>query len=159
MKILITGMSGTGKTSVLEELARRGWDVVDSDDPAWKVPDHLGDMVWDAEAITTLLNAPRDRRPLAVQGTVSNQGRFYDLFDAVVCLVAPIEVMLERVSLRTNNPYGKSAAEWAEIVANRERFQEALMRGADLVIDTGDITIAHVADRVIAYLSRPTHDS
>ena len=48
---------------------------------------------------------------LYVSGTVSNQGRFYPRFDAVVLLSAPGDVLLRRIAERTTNPYGKSAAE------------------------------------------------
>jgi len=34
-RVLVTGMSGTGKSSALAELARRGYRVVDTDDPGW----------------------------------------------------------------------------------------------------------------------------
>jgi len=34
-KVLVTGMSGTGKSSALAELSRRGYRVVDTDDPGW----------------------------------------------------------------------------------------------------------------------------
>jgi dephospho-CoA kinase len=34
-EVLVTGMSGTGKSSVLVELARRGYRVVDTDEPGW----------------------------------------------------------------------------------------------------------------------------
>ena len=51
----------------------------------------------------------RDDGPsLYVSGTVSNQGRFYDRFDAVVLLSAPAEVLLSRIENRTTNAYGKS---------------------------------------------------
>ena len=46
-----------------------------------------------------------------VSGTVSNQGRFYDRFDAIVLLSAPADVLLERIEWRTTNPYGKSRRE------------------------------------------------
>jgi len=36
-------------------------------------------------------------RTLYLQGCVSNQGKFYDRFDAVVLLSAPAEVILERI--------------------------------------------------------------
>ena len=32
----MTGMSGTGKSSALAELGRRGYHVVDTDDPGWR---------------------------------------------------------------------------------------------------------------------------
>jgi hypothetical protein len=44
---------------------------------------------------------------LYVSGTVSNQGRFYQHFDAVVLLSAPAEVLLSRIDRRTTNRYGK----------------------------------------------------
>ena len=34
--ILVTGMSGTGKSAALAELGRRGYRVVDTDDPGWR---------------------------------------------------------------------------------------------------------------------------
>jgi predicted ATPase len=34
-KVLITGMSGTGKSTVLAELAQRGFRAVDPDEPGW----------------------------------------------------------------------------------------------------------------------------
>ena len=45
---------------------------------------------------------------LYVSGTVSNQGRFYPQFDAVVLLSAPADVLLHRITTRTTNDYGKS---------------------------------------------------
>jgi dephospho-CoA kinase len=38
-RILVTGMSGTGKSSALAELERRGFRTVDTDEPGWTVED------------------------------------------------------------------------------------------------------------------------
>jgi dephospho-CoA kinase len=35
--VLVTGMSGSGKSTVLAELKRHGHRVVDTDDPGWIV--------------------------------------------------------------------------------------------------------------------------
>ena len=35
-RILITGISGTGKSSALAELARLGYRTVDTDEPGWR---------------------------------------------------------------------------------------------------------------------------
>ena len=108
--VLVTGMSGTGKSSSLAELRRRGFDVVDTDEPGWTEWRDDEGHVWREERIDELLT--RDRSvPLFVSGTVSNQGRFYRRFDAVVLLSAPADVLLRRIESRTTNPYGKNAAE------------------------------------------------
>jgi dephospho-CoA kinase len=110
-KILLTGMSGTGKSSALEELEKRGFDVVDTDVGGWSIwSEAEGGYVWDEDRIAALLQDER-RRTLLVSGTVSNQGRFYPQFDAVVLLHAPADVLLRRIATRTTNDYGKSRDE------------------------------------------------
>jgi GTPase SAR1 family protein len=46
-RVLVTGMSGVGKTSVLAELARRGHLTVDTDYDGWTLPDGG----WDESAL------------------------------------------------------------------------------------------------------------
>jgi dephospho-CoA kinase len=136
--VLVTGMSGTGKSSVLAELARRGHRVVDTDYGGWCVEMPLAEgseLVWDGERIGTLLDEHTEG-PLFIQGCVSNQGRFYPRFDAVVLLSAPLEVILERVATRETNNYGKSDAERAEIVHYHGTVEPRLRAGATAEIDT-----------------------
>ena len=45
-RILLTGMSGTGKTTALAELARRGFRTVETDDPGWKELRDDGEPIW-----------------------------------------------------------------------------------------------------------------
>ena len=108
-KILLTGMSGTGKSTALAELERRGFVVVDTDHGGWSEwSDADGGYLWREDRITELL--ARDEGPtLYISGTVSNQGRFYPRFDAVVLLSAPAEVLLRRIATRATNDYGKSS--------------------------------------------------
>lgn len=116
LKILVTGMSGTGKSSALAELANRGFDVVDTGDGGVSVwSDSEGGYVWDEERIVEILERPRERA-LYVSGTVSNQGGFYPYFDAVVLLHAPEDVLLERIDARTTNDFGKSGDERERIL-------------------------------------------
>jgi len=72
-----------------------------------------------------------------VSGTVENQGRFYDRFEHVVLISAPIDVLIERVSRRTNNPYGRTAEQQAEIAQYVESVEPLLRRGAPLELDGG----------------------
>jgi thymidylate kinase len=110
-KILVTGMSGAGKSTALAALRRRGFDVVDTDEPGWtKWCGEDDGYVWREDRIAELLDRPREAT-LYVSGTVSNQGRFYRQFDAVVLLSASADVLLRRIESRTSNAYGKAAAE------------------------------------------------
>ncbi|WP_231384092.1 AAA family ATPase [Cellulomonas sp. URHD0024] len=107
-RILVTGMSGAGKTTLLDALDQRGRLTVDTDRDGWV----LADGRWDEQRMAALLDENPD---IIVAGTVENQGRFYPLFDHVVLLSAPVDVLLERVTARTNNPYGSTVADRTEI--------------------------------------------
>ncbi len=117
-------MSGTGKSTALAELATRGFWVVDTDEPGWKAK-HDGEWVWRADRMSELLAADGERT-LYVSGCVSNQGRFYDSFDAVVLLSAPADVILGRIETRTTNTYGKDPGERALILAALDSIEPRL---------------------------------
>jgi shikimate kinase len=121
-------MSGTGKTTVLDILAARGLATVDTDYDDWVLPDGT----WDEPRMDQLLS---DHRDLVVSGTVSNQGSFYDRFQQVVLLSAPVEVLLNRVATRTNNPCGREPDQRAEIVRYAASVEPLLRLGATLELD------------------------
>jgi dephospho-CoA kinase len=101
-------MSGTGKSTALAELEKRGFSVVETDEGEWsRWSDADGGYVWREDRISELL-ARAEGPTLYVSGTVSNQGRFYSRFDAVILLSAPADVLLRRISTRTTNDYGKN---------------------------------------------------
>lgn len=126
MNVLVTGMSGSGKSSALAELARRGFDVVDTDHGGLSVwSDAEGGYVWDEARMVELLERPRERT-LYVSGTVSNQGRFYRYFDAVVLLHAPADVLLRRLDTRTTNDFGKSGDERDRILSDLAEVEPLL---------------------------------
>jgi adenylate kinase family enzyme len=114
-RVLVTGMSGTGKSTVLAELAKQGFQVVETDDAPWSEWSEAdGGYVWREDLVAELLSR-NEGATLYVSGTVSNQSRFYQRFDAVVLLSAPIELLLRRIQIRTTNAYGKAAEERALI--------------------------------------------
>ncbi len=47
---------------------------------------------------------------------MSNQGRFYDRFDAVVLLSLPAGMLLDRLATRVTSPFGKDPAERERIL-------------------------------------------
>jgi RNase adaptor protein for sRNA GlmZ degradation len=155
-RVLITGMSGTGKSTALEALARRGFTTVETDDPGWCVPEarHDSDWLWDEPRMAHLLEAHRDT-PLFVSGCRPNQGRFYDRFDHVVLFTAPIEVILDRVASRTTNPFGSRPEEREKIIRDTDAFEPILRAGADVLIDTGATSIDRVVATLVALVDGP----
>ncbi len=143
-RILVTGMSGTGKSSALAELARRGFRTVDTDDLGWTAED-AGEW-WEEARIAALL--AEVGTTLYVSGTVSNQGRFYDRFDAVVLLSAPAEVLLARVAARATNDYGKSQEE-RELILTHLREVEPLLRATCTHEIDSTLPLEEVVERLI----------
>jgi adenylate kinase family enzyme len=148
-RVLITGMSGTGKSTALAELARRGHRVVDTDLPAWSIevawPDGSGaEQLWREDAMDALL-AQHVTGWLFVAGCAWNQGSFYDRFDAVVLLSVPREVMLQRIATRSTNPFGKGAHEQQRILGDLEAV-EPLLRATSTVEIVTTIPVTEVVD-------------
>jgi len=108
---MVTGMSGTGKSSALAELARRGHCVVDTDfgDYSEEAPDGW-EHLWREDRVDALLDR-HDEGVLFLSGCVANQGKFYPRVDAIVLLSAPVDMILERVASREASNFGKSHAE------------------------------------------------
>jgi dephospho-CoA kinase len=156
--VLVTGMSATGKSAALAELARRGHRVVDTDDGGYseEVPssDAGGwEHLWREDRIDALLDECDDG-VVFISGCVSNQGTFYPRFDAVVLLTAPADVLLERVASRDTNEFGKRDDERDRILSDLANFEPLLRAGATAEIDTraplDDVveTLERIADAV-----------
>jgi dephospho-CoA kinase len=140
-------MSGTGKSTALAELAKRGFRVVDTDDPPWtEWSEAAGGYAWREDLLDDLLSQIGETT-LYVSGTVSNQGHFSERFDAVVLLSAPAEVLLRRIATRTTNDYGKTAEERA-LVLRHVADVEPLLRAAA----THEIDAAQPIADVVAQL-------
>lgn len=146
-------MSGTGKSSVLALLSRLGYRVVDTDEPGWReyheyvepLDDlHLGEWLWVEQRMADLLGSD-DRGALFVAGCVRNQAEYYDRFDAVVLLSAPIDVILNRVDRRTANDYGKTPVERAMIVDDFANVETLLREGCTHELDATQPLIDIVA--------------
>ena len=147
-RVLLTGMSGVGKSVLLEELATRGYKAVDTDygglSEMVSVPadeptglDPGQDWVWREDRIQDLLSTA-DADVLFLGGCAPNQGKFYPQFDHIILLTAPAHVIVERLAARTTNPYGKRPAEVARVLGLIQTIEPLLRRGAGHVVDTSD---------------------
>jgi broad-specificity NMP kinase len=146
-KILLTGMSGTGKSSALAELEKQGFEVVDTDTGGWSIWSDSDDgYLWREDRIAELLEREL-ARTLYVSGTVSNQGRFYPRFDAVVLLHAAADVLLRRIATRATNDYGKSRED-RDLILRQLADVEPLLRASC----THEVDATQPLDAVVARL-------
>lgn len=145
-RVLLTGMAGAGKSTLLEAVASRGYVTVDTDYGGWT----LADGLWDEARMEALLAR---HSTIAVSGTVENQVRFYGTFDDVVLLSAPVEVLLERVRTRANNPYGRTPEHRAAIRRYVHDVEPLLRRSATVELD-GRRPVEELADVVEGLLRR-----
>lgn len=159
MHLLLTGISGVGKSSVVEALAARGLRAVDLDTDAYSEwveaddSDPLGppvapgrDWQWRADRVRALLDSAEG--DLFVSGCAPNMGPLVRQFDYVVLLSAPASLIAERLLTRTNNPYGQLPGEVERVIAQKQTVEPLLRRAAGHEIDTS----APLAEVVAAVL-------
>ena len=149
-KIYITGVSGTGKTTIAHELEKRGFYAISIDE----IPDlcswvhqetrekHGGkdtpltkefvdqhDWIVDVEYLTELLGKASDT--VFVLGMAGNQNEFLPMFDKILLLECSPETFFKRIDDRTDNDFGKDPEIKAQILNRYQPYaQEMLSRGA-----------------------------
>jgi broad-specificity NMP kinase len=164
--VLLTGMSGTGKSALVLELNARGHRAVDLDGPGYsewmEVRDPTGtagstvepgrDWVWREDRVAELL-AREDRDPLFVSGCAANMARFLPCFDHIVLLRAPVDVILSRLAARAPGEYGSRPDQAERVVVLVDTVEPLLRRIADHEVDSSgalEDTVAavlEIADR------------
>lgn len=169
-RILITGMSGTGKSTVINDLTARGYNAVDLDcadysewvdvrDDAQQpgTPVEVNkDWVWREAQIQELLSTDDDET-LFLSGCASNMGEFRQQFDHVILLSAAAPIIMHRLKTRQSNQYGKQSHQQERVLSLIEAVEPLLRRTADHEIDTG--TTSREFERVYALTERvaPAH--
>jgi hypothetical protein len=141
---LVEGLSGAGKSSVYEELIRRGYKAI-STDRAWKYraePD-TGSM-WDQQKAVSELESP-EPEVLFVCGSSRNRDCFLPYFTEIFNLRIDDETMRRRLQERTNNEFGKQPEE-VELMLRLNRSDEKPAGAIDV-----DATqpLDHVVDELL----------
>jgi gluconate kinase len=117
---LVEGLSGAGKSSVYEELIRRGYKAI-STDRAWAYhadpdtglpggPIHHDNFMWDQQKAVSELESPEPEL-LFVCGSSRNRDRFLPYFTKIFNLRIDDDTMRRRLQERTNNDFGKQPEE------------------------------------------------
>lgn len=176
--IYVTGLSGTGKSAVLDELRARGTlargvdeegyaDWIDRetgrraeyprDDPdfdfhAWY---RTHEWVLSAERIGVLSRAAaRLGGPVFLCGVADGEKAVWHLFDTVVALVADAATLTARITVR-DNEFGKAPEELAALLRWHTGY-EATYRGFGAVIVDATRPLGTVVDEILAVGSSRT---
>lgn len=153
MHVLITGMSGAGKSSLVLELRKRGYVAYDADDDGFSEPRQNGRWGWRAEQVAELL-ARSQGQLLFFAGCSEEQGELP--FDYRVLLTAPEPVLIERLRTRTSNPYGTADRELSQVLTDLAEIEPLIRASADLVLTTTE-PIARVADDLLRWIADLHH--
>ncbi|MGQ0593998.1 MAG: hypothetical protein ACT4QB_15540 [Gammaproteobacteria bacterium] len=94
-RVLLTGMSGTGESSVIRELRRKRFTAIDMDESGWSVHNAEGHQLWCEDRLLEVFKAD-DVDHLFVSGCAENQVNFYAQFSHIILMSAPADVIKER---------------------------------------------------------------
>lgn len=134
MRVLVTGVSGTGKSSLIACLRRSGHAAFDADDDGYSAPKLDGTWGWRTDAVRSLLDTYGEDQLVFFAGCSDEQATVR--FDFKVLLTAPASVILGRLRSRVTNPFGKTEAERERVLADMEWVLPRLRASADLVIES-----------------------
>jgi shikimate kinase len=145
-RVLITGMSGTGKSTVIQELASRGYPAHDLDTPEWSewidaapsddlTPVQGKDWVWRQNRVRELLSGSEEGT-LFIGGCAENMNRLFPWIDCIILLSAPVETIVKRLETRSPGKYGHLADERRKVLDLISTVEPLLRESADQEIDT-----------------------
>jgi shikimate kinase len=145
-RVLITGMSGTGKSAVARELTARGHRAVDLDTPEWSewvdvdlsdtlTPGKGKDWVWQENQVRALL-AEHNHGTLFISGCAENMERLFPLIDTIILLSAPIATIMKRLEARSFGGYGNTEEDRQKVHELIALIEPLLRESADHEIDT-----------------------
>jgi AAA domain len=155
---LIEGISGTGKTSVCDELQRRGYHAIHGDreltyrgDPETDEPtdgfahEH---HIWHVDHVKALV-ANQDEAVTFFCGGSRNFGEFIDLFDGVFVLEADLDTLNRRLDERPDSEWGGGKPPNRELIWRLHQTKEDLPKNGISIDAT--VSVAHVVDEILRH--------
>ena len=152
---LIEGVSGTGKTTVCDELRRRGYHAIHGDrELAYQGDPETGEPldgcvhehhIWDVGKVRSLVADQRNAMSFFCGGSRNFQ-RFIDLFDEVFVLDTDLDTLNERLAARPKDDFGGKSIE-RELIARLHATKDDLPQNAVSIDATAPI--AHVVNEIL----------
>ncbi|MET0692422.1 MAG: AAA family ATPase [Propionibacteriaceae bacterium] len=155
---LIEGLSGTGKTSVCDELQSRGYQAIHGDrqlayqgDPDTGEPTDTGGHehhLWNVDTVKALV-ADRAEAATFFCGGSRNFSKFLDLFDGVFVLEVDLATLNRRLDDRPDSEWGGGEPTQRERIVRWHRTRETVPDNG-VAID-GTAPIEQVVDEILRH--------
>src|SRR6266567_8533977 len=159
---LITSEAGTGKSSLVAELRRRGYLAYDADltlashtdlatgKPLAEKLDHYAktSWMWDAARLREILDTCKD---VFLTGASDNQHEFYPLFAKIFILTIDATRLTQRLQNRHPGDYGMHPEELQEILRTFEGFTRRTIEDGAIPVDATQ-PLGAVVDEILAHL-------
>ena len=148
---LIDGVSCAGKTTVCDELQRRGhhaihgdrelayWGDLKTGEPVGGGADEHRAWMWDVEKVKAL-GADKNHAATFFCGGSRNSGRFIDLFDGVFVLEIDLDTLNRRLAARPEDEWGGTASEGESFARLQHESKEGLPRNAIIIDATAPLS-------------------
>jgi shikimate kinase len=156
----ISAVSGTGKTTLMHELRRRGEEAHDTDTECIRCSKETGEPIGYEEAKRDgynwmyptehlqSLKAQSRTKNIFLLGSIDNFDEVKAAADEYVWMTIPLDVLLHRLDTREKE-YGKSDDERQLILALYEKMQSAITP-ATFTLDATK-PVSEIADDLLAY--------
>ena len=152
---LIEGVSGTGKTSVCNELQRRGYHAIHGDrELAYQGDPESGEPtdgfthehhIWHVDKVEALITN-QDEAVTFFCGGSRNFAKFIDLFDGVFVLEVDLDTLNRRLDERPDSEWGGEPTE-RELIARLHQTKEDIPEDGISIDATAPI--AQVVDKIL----------
>ena len=156
---LIEGLSGTGKTTVCDELQRRGYHAIHGDrELAYRGDPETGEPrdgfahehhIWDVDKVRALVTN-HDAPATFFCGGSQNFSKFIDLFDGVFVLEVDLDTLNRRLDARPDSEWGGG------IPTERERIVRWHQTGEDVPKNGISIDATAPIEQVVDEIIRQT---
>lgn len=160
---LIEGLSGTGKTSVCDELQRRGYQAIHGDrELAYQGDPDTGEPttgsahehhIWDVDLVKALV-ANQDAAATFFCGGSRNFSKFIHLFDGVFVLEVDLDTLNRRLDERPDEEWGDGKPVDRERIVRWHQTREDVPRNG-VVIDA-TARVPNVVDEILRHIDANT---
>lgn len=166
MKLYVTGVSGTGKTSIARKLNAEGIKAVDIDDLShWENRETGEEVGWEPGSsdewheshvwlcdVEVLKKELESAENVVVVGHSSNQDEYINLFDKKFILSCSPETIVTRIEGREDNDFGKDPAEQNRILKWHKQFvPEMISKEGAICIDV-EKSLEEVVEEIKSHL-------